>query len=149
MAGGKVRMVYALEYMTTRMYTSWAHLREGFSKNLFMGAKRSLQGHPILKRTAPYLVGAVFVIWMIPPVALLLQWLGLPFWAHDPALTATIASVLFWMLFSLGIGIPIWWAFLYPIGALGALDIALRSAIRGGRKIEWKGRTYGTAGAKG
>ena len=147
MAGGKVRMVYALEYMTTRMYTSWAHLREGFSKNLFMGARRSLQDHPILMRIAPYLVGATFIIWMVPPVALLLQALGIPFWAHGPALAATIGSLLFWMLFSVGLAIPFWWGLLYPVGALGALDIALRSAMRGSRRIEWKGRTYSTGGA--
>lgn len=143
-AGGKVRMVYALEFMTTRMYTSWAHLREGFSKNLFMGAKRSLQGHPILMRIAPYLVGATFIIWILPPVALLLQAFGVPFWAHGPALAATISSFLFWVLFSLGLEVPLWYGLLYPVGALGALDIALRSAIRGSRRIEWKGRVYGT-----
>lgn len=145
MAGGKVRMVYALEDMTTRMYTGWAHLREGFSKNLFMGAKRSLQGHPILMTIAPYLVGATFVIWLTPPLALLLQWLGVDFWSHGPALAATISSTLFWIAFSLGLRIPFWWGLLYPIGALGALDIALLSAIRGGRRIEWKGRVYGTS----
>ncbi|HEX7918108.1 MAG TPA: glycosyltransferase, partial [Gemmatimonadales bacterium] len=53
MAGGKVRMVDALEYMTTRMYTSWSHLREGFSKNLFMGSRRSLRDHPLLAKVAP------------------------------------------------------------------------------------------------
>ncbi|MBW8772731.1 MAG: glycosyltransferase, partial [Gemmatimonadetes bacterium] len=36
--GGRVRAVYALEQMATRMYTDWAHLREGFSKNLFLGS---------------------------------------------------------------------------------------------------------------
>jgi hypothetical protein len=80
-------------------------------------------------------------------VALLLQAVGVAFWSHGPALAATISSLLFWMIFSLGLAIPFWWGLLYPIGALGALDIAMRSAIRGSRRIEWKGRTYGTGGA--
>jgi len=145
--GGKVRIAYAEEFMATRMYTSWSHLREGFSKNLFMGARRGLEGFPFLQRVAPYLVGGVFVIWLIPPIVLALQALGVDFWAHGPALAATALSLLFWVTFSIGIGIPFWWGLLYPFGALGALDIALRSAYRGSRRIEWKGRVYGTGGA--
>jgi hypothetical protein len=30
----------------------------------------------------------------------------------------------------------------YPLGALMALFIALRSTWRGGRKVEWRGRIY-------
>lgn len=142
--GGKVRMVYALEQMSTRMYTDWAHLREGFSKNLFLGARRSLIGHPLQQAIVPYLVGATFIVWMAPPVVLLLQALGLHLWATGPALAATWLSFLFWLFFDLGIGVPLWYAFLYPLGALGALDIALLSAFRGKRRVEWKGRTYGT-----
>ena len=143
-AGGKLRMVYALDLMTTRMYTSWAHLREGFSKNLFMGARRTLEGHPILQRIAPYLVGATFLIWLFPPVALLLRSFGFDVWGAGPALAATASSLLFWVMFSAGLGIPIYWGLFYPLGALGALDIAMLSAIRGKRRIEWKGRTYGS-----
>lgn len=144
--GGKVRMVYALEQMSTRMYTDWAHLREGFSKNLFLGARRSLQGHPVLQWIVPYLVGITFLIWLAPPVVLLLQAFGVQAWATGPALAATSLSFLFWVFFDLGIGIPIYYAFAYPLGALGAFDIALLSAVRGKRRVEWKGRTYGTGG---
>ena len=144
-SGGRIRMVYALDLMATRMYTDWAHLREGFSKNLFMGARRSLEGHPILRLFVPYFVGLTFLVWVVPPAALLLQALGVPFWAHGPALAATALSLAFWVLFSIGIGVPFWWGLLYPFGALGALDIALRSAWRGSRKIEWKGRVYGSS----
>jgi hypothetical protein len=144
--GGRIKVAYAEEFMATRMYTSWSHLREGFSKNLFMGARRGLEGHPILQIVAPYLVGVTFFFWLIPLIALALQSLGVPFWAHTPALVATELSLVFWVTFSIGIGIPFWWGFLYPLGALGALDIAIRSAVRGGRRIEWKGRVYGTSG---
>ncbi|HVX87399.1 MAG TPA: glycosyltransferase family 2 protein [Gemmatimonadales bacterium] len=144
LAGGKVRMVYALEYMRTRMYTHWAHLREGFSKNLFLGSRRSLKEHPIFARFVSYLVGATFLIWLLPPAALLLRALGVDVWAQGPALWATGSSVAFWVTFSMAIGVPFWWGLLYPIGALGAFDIALLSAIRGKRRVEWKGRVYGT-----
>lgn len=147
--GGKVRIAYATEFMATRMYTSWAHLREGFSKNLFLGARRGLEGHPLLQAVGPYLVGGTFLVWLIPPMALLLQLLGFGFWAHTPALVATGLSFAFWVIFSIGIGVPFYWGLLYPLGALGAFDIALRSAIRGGRKVEWKGRAYATSGREG
>ena len=143
--GGKIRIAYAEAYMTTRMYTGWAHLREGFSKNMFMGARRSLEGHPVLQLVVPYLVSLTFIAWLVPPVALLLQSLGVGFWAQGPALAATGISLLFWVIFSIGLDVPFWWGLLYPFGALGALDISLLSAIRGSRRIEWKGRVYGTS----
>jgi hypothetical protein len=34
------------------------------------------------------------------------------------------------------------YAMLYPIGAIVVAGIMIRSAVRGGRKVEWKGRTY-------
>lgn len=144
--GGKVRMVFALEQMATRMYTDWGHLREGFSKNLFLGSRRALIGHPGQQAIVPYLVGITFLAWMAPPAALLLQALGVDVWAPGPALAATLLSFLFWLFFDLGVGVPIYYAFAYPLGALGALDIALLSAFRGQRRVEWKGRRYGTGG---
>jgi prolipoprotein diacylglyceryltransferase len=38
--------------------------------------------------------------------------------------------------------IPIWYGLLYPLGALVALFIVLRSTWRGRRKVEWRGRVY-------
>ena len=38
--------------------------------------------------------------------------------------------------------IPAWYGLAYPLGALMALYIILRSIWRGGRRVEWRGRTY-------
>jgi hypothetical protein len=47
--------------------------------------------------------------------------------------------------------IPIWYGLGYPLGAVMALYITLRSTWRGTRKVEWRGRVYSpgkTAGGK-
>jgi len=49
----------------------------------------------------------------------------------------------FWMLICYGMKIPIAYGLGYPLGALMALYIILRSSWRGGRKVEWRGRIYG------
>jgi len=38
--------------------------------------------------------------------------------------------------------IPPWYGLGYPLGALMALYIILRSTLRGARRVEWKGRSY-------
>jgi len=55
---------------------------------------------------------------------------------------ATALSATFWMLVSVGMGIPALYGLAYPLGALVGLYIVLRSAGRGARKVEWKGRVY-------
>jgi hypothetical protein len=53
-----------------------------------------------------------------------------------------VLSALFWSLICYGMRIPVWYGFGYPLGAAVALYIALRSTVRGGRRVEWRGRTY-------
>jgi hypothetical protein len=45
--------------------------------------------------------------------------------------------------------IPAHFGFGYPLGALMALYIALRSTWRGGRRVEWRGRIYKDKGVSG
>ena len=58
---------------------------------------------------------------------------------------ATASCVLFWTLVSAGMRIPPWLGIAYPAGALMTLYIVARSTIRGHKRVEWKGRTYGEA----
>lgn len=140
--GGKVFLAYATDLMRTRMYTSWAHLREGWSKNLYLGARRSLPGRPLLQRLVPSLLAFPFLFWVLPPVALLLALAG-PLAAYTGAAAlATGLSLGFWMLVHFGMEVPLRWAFGYPAGAVAAAYIAIRSTIRGARRVEWKGRVY-------
>lgn len=144
-AGGKVRMAYANDLIRTRMYTSWSHIREGWSKNLALGSKRGFQRYPLLGIIAPWLVAIVFIGWLVPPVTLALALFGFGARFELIALAATVASTLFWMIFDASTGIPFYWGLGYPLGALASLYITLRSIVRGGRKVEWKGRVYGTS----
>jgi hypothetical protein len=45
-----------------------------------------------------------------------------------------------------GMKIPVVYGLLYPLGALMAIYIVLRSTCRGKRRVEWRGRVYGTTG---
>lgn len=143
-AGGKVRMAYANDLIRTRMYTSWSHIREGWSKNLALGSKRGFQRYPMLGVIAPWLVAVVFIGWLVPPVTLALAQFGVGTRYAGLALAATGVSALFWMIFDAATGIPFYWGLGYPLGAFGSLYITLRSIARGARKVEWKGRIYGT-----
>ena len=49
----------------------------------------------------------------------------------------------FWMLICQGMRIPMRYGLAYPLGALMALYIVLRSTWRGSRRVEWRGRVYG------
>jgi hypothetical protein len=49
-------------------------------------------------------------------------------------------------MISYGMKIPVVYGLLYPLGALMAIYIVLRSTWRGERRVEWRGRVYGTGG---
>ncbi len=146
--GGRLHMEYALDLMQTRMYTSWAHIKEGWSKNLYLGARRVFPPDQVIRRRiAPLFIAVPFLFWLLPPVALLLQVAGLDLGLLTPALAATLLSALFWMIVVAGMELPAVWGLGYPIGAAACVYIALRSTWRGARKVEWKGRTYGEGNA--
>jgi chlorobactene glucosyltransferase len=141
-AGRKLYFAYALELMQTRMYTGLAHLVEGWSKNLYLGARRAYPDSPLMQALAPAFTAVAFLFWLVPPVALLLGLAGAWPAATGPALWATGFSALFWTAASAGMGIPFWYGVLYPAGAAIATWICFRSAFRGRRRVEWKGRVY-------
>lgn len=145
-AGEKLVMAWALDLMQTRMYTGWAHLREGWSKNLYLGARRSLSGNRVLQALIPSLLVFPFLAWLLPPALLLLLLFGVTTPFTGAAVAATAASLLFWTVMSVAMGIPWVWGLAYPVGAAAGAYLALRSTLRGARKVEWKGRTYGTGG---
>jgi hypothetical protein len=82
------------------------------------------------------------VFWLVPPT--LLAWTA----AEGSALVSAAApavglSSVFWMLICFGMRIPPLYGLGYPLGALMALFIVLRSTWRGSRRVEWRGRVYG------
>jgi chlorobactene glucosyltransferase len=140
-AGRKLFFTHAEPLITTRMYRGLGHLIEGWSKNIYLGGRRSFPDEPILRALVPVVLSAAMLFWLAPPLIGVAALVGLG--GAGPWLPAAIAlSVGFWMLVSFGMRIPIVYGLGYPLGAAVGLYIVLRSAARGARKVEWKGRVY-------
>jgi chlorobactene glucosyltransferase len=139
-AGRRIHFAFADRLMETRMYQSLPHLVEGWSKNLYLGGRRSFPEEPVLRALVPVMLLAAFLFWLVPPVVLAAT--GVTGDLGPAALVATTLSALFWMLISYGMKIPAWYGLLYPVSALVALYIGARSTWRGARRVEWRGRVY-------
>jgi chlorobactene glucosyltransferase len=141
--GLKLHFAFAERLMETRMYHGLAHLIEGWSKNIYLGGRRSFPDEPIRRALVPLMLVVALVYWLVPPAALVSA-LVCPPMAHyrSDALLATALSAGFWVLISYGMRIPMLYGLGYPLGALMTLYIALRSTWRGSRRVEWKGRVY-------
>jgi chlorobactene glucosyltransferase len=138
--GLRLRLMFGDSLLETRMYRSLGEMVEGWSKNLYLGSRQSAGDRPLFVALAPALLVAGFAFWLVPPILLACGVLA-------PAmLLAVVASLLFWALVSFGMQIPAWHALGYPLGALMAMAIALRSIGRGRRRVEWRGRTYRVTG---
>jgi chlorobactene glucosyltransferase len=137
-AGRRIHFAFAERLMETRMYHSLPHLVEGWSKNMYLGGRRSFPENRVLRALVPVMLAASFAFWLVPPVALALAGGGLV----PAAAVATGFSAVFWMMISYGMKIPAWYGLLYPLGALVGLYIGLRSTWRGARRVEWRGRVY-------
>lgn len=141
--GLKLHFAFAERLMETRMYLGLSHLVEGWSKNIYLGGRRSFPHEPVLRALVPVMLIVAMLAWLLPPTVLLAA-------AVDPRLAdlapavllATALSAAFWMLICHGMQIPARYGLAYPIGAAMALYIILRSTWRGGRRVEWRGRTY-------
>ncbi len=75
--------------------------------------------------------------WIAPPLVWLIAGAGWGF-----AAIATLVSLLTWIIIYAVEGAPVWYALLYPLGSGVVAFIMLRSALRGGRLVEWRGRSY-------
>jgi chlorobactene glucosyltransferase len=138
--GRKLYFVFAERLMETRMYQGLGPLIEGWSKNVYLGGRRSFPNEPALQTLVPVMLGLAIAFWLVPPAVLLLTG-GAGSWGPAAAV-ATLLSVAFWALISFGMRIPTWYGLLYPLGAAMALYIVARSTWRGGRRVEWRGRVY-------
>jgi chlorobactene glucosyltransferase len=134
-AGRDLFLLHAPELMSTRMYRSFGEVVEGWSKNLALGTPLMMPPAAWLRRVAPAIMWIPSLAWILPP----LLW-ALTGWT--PAAVATGFSLATWLLIYKEERAPLAYALLYPFGAVVVAGIMIRSAWRGGRKIEWKGRTY-------
>ena len=141
--GLKLHFAFAERLMETRMYQGLASLIEGWSKNIYLGGRRSFPEEPIQRALVPLMLIVALVSWLVPPAVLTAALLDSNLAEFSaPAAAAIGFSAVFWMLICDGMGIPAWYGLGYPLGALTALYIALRSTWRGGKHVEWKGRVY-------
>ena len=141
-AGLRSWFAFAESLMETRMYESLPHLVEGWSKNIYLGGRRSFPDEPVRRALVPLALAGSIVFWLLPPLVLAGALAGAwPSLAAAGAV-ATLLCVAFWMLMSLGMQIPAWYGLLYPLGAGVLLYIVARSTWRGSRRVEWRGRTY-------
>lgn len=138
----RIWFAFAETLMETRMYTSFRSLVEGWSKNIYLGGRRSFPDEPVRRALVPVVLATALSFWLIPPVVLVLALLDLLPGLGRAALAATGMSLLFWGGIVHGMRLPLVNAFLYPVGALMALFIVFRSTWRGGRRVEWRGRVY-------
>ena len=138
--GRRLRLMFGESLLQTRMYRSLGEMIEGWSKNLYLGSRQSAGDRKLFAALAPAILLAGFAFWLVPPILLSAGVLV-------PAMQLAIAiSLAFWALVSFGMQIPPWHALAYPLGATTALLIALRSILRGRRRVEWRGRTYRVPG---
>jgi chlorobactene glucosyltransferase len=143
-AGRRIHFAFAEQFMETRMYRSLPEMVEGWSKNMYLGGRRSFPGEPLLQALVPVMLVSAFAFWLVPPAALAFTAAGGGLGAA--AMLATALSAVFWTLVSVGMRIPAWYGLLYPLGALTALGIGARSAWRAGHRVEWRGRAYTGSG---
>lgn len=140
-SGGRLGVRRTEDAFSTRMYRSFAHLVEGWTKNMFTGGLATIP--PRLRPVVPpAAVLSAAVLWLVPPAALsaaLVGWGGAGLLAWSAA--AVGASVALWSLFTARMGAPAAYGLLYPLGAAVGLGIFIRAWIRGTR-VEWKGRQY-------
>lgn len=134
-AGKDIFLLHAQEFMATRMYGSLREILAGWTKNLAAGVPLMAPPLPLLRTLLPYLMWMPALFWIAPPVAWLLTG------AHAAAI-ATLVSLATWVVVYAAERAPVWYAPLYPLGAGVVAFIMLRSAVRGKRHVEWRGRVY-------
>ena len=133
--GKDIFLVHATEFMRTRMYRSLGEIVEGWSKNLALGTPLMMPPIAPLRRIVPWLMWTPALAWVLPPVCWAL-------WGWPWAAIATVVSLLVFIEVNRREGAPLPYALLYPLGAAIVAFIMLRSAWRGGRRVEWRGRVY-------
>jgi chlorobactene glucosyltransferase len=134
-AGRDIFLAHAPDYMATRMYRSLEEIVDGWSKNLALGAPLMAPPIPLLRKSIPYVMWMPALLWIIPP----LLW---AIWGWWFALFASLTALATWIFIYHEEQAPLWYALLYPLGAMMVAVIMIRSAIRGER-VEWRGRQYG------
>lgn len=138
--GYKVALFGGTALYSTRMYTGWASLWEGLSKNLAV-----MLGGPV--RTMATAIAAVTLAWaaLLLPIFDGLRCAS----SGDGCLALALAAPASAAIFGIHLGgaaffrIPLWYGLIFPLGYTAGAALALGSVRRRlSGNIRWKGRTY-------
>jgi chlorobactene glucosyltransferase len=143
-AGARLRIEYAPTLISTRMYPTFREIWEGFSKNLFAGARfnlfhAALGGFGVLLfMVAPFVVAFGCAIALLAGASHV--WLQLLI----PSLLVWLIQVAVFAFINLTFQTPLAYAFTVPLGHALFVAILFNSAYRiaSGSGVTWKGRKF-------
>jgi len=138
----RIALYEANEQLSTHMYASLSELIAGWGKNIYAGGRMAALGGSLGRAAYPFVLVAMPLIGLLPPIVLLASALGIVgtawlLWAT----ISIIVNVLFWAALYRYMGESVGYALLYPLGLVMLLAIAL-GGVRRGQRVEWKQRTY-------
>ena len=138
----RIALYEANQQLSTHMYASLSELIAGWGKNIYAGGRMAALGGSLGRAAYPFILVAMPLIGLLPPVVLLASVLGIVgsawlLWAT----ISIIVNVLFWAVLYRYMGESVGYALLYPLGLVMLLVIAL-GGVRRGQRVEWKQRTY-------
>ncbi len=145
--GYRLILADGMQVMSTRMYTSFAGIWEGWTKNIYLG----LSVHPWLLVLGAFgaLLGILAAVFLPLWIAFGFIWLGNGggVFACGVAIEALgAASYLIYMRVRASnyFHIPVWYAFTTPIGAgiFSAMILASAWKVLSGQGVTWRGRKY-------
>lgn len=140
--GHRLLLLLAMQQFSTHMYASLDELIRGWRKNIYAGGRNAALGGALGRAAYPFLLLLMPILGFGPPIALVLAVLGVlsTAWLVWSVIVVAFALV-FWIPIYRFMGEPAWYALLYPLGFAMLLYIAA-GAVRRGRNVEWKARTY-------
>ena len=141
-AGRRVVAIGGQSQLSVRMYTSLRTLIAGWGKNLYAGGVDAMPFGVAGRIAFPLLLLAPALMGVVPPLLLALSLAGV-FGSAVLAWASIVcaATLLWWIVMNVVMKVPVWYAFLYPLGAAILLYITLGAIARRNR-VRWKEREY-------
>jgi len=124
------------------MYSGYREAVSGWRKNIYASGRHAALGGRVGRALYPVILPLMPISALVPPLVLLLCAAGVlsGAWLAWSAIVYLV-SVGYWALLYAWFNQPLWYAPLYPLGSLVLLLIT-GSALRRGRRVEWKAREY-------
>ncbi|MEP6493715.1 MAG: glycosyltransferase [bacterium] len=141
-SGRRLVLLLALGQLSTRMYTSFREVVDGWRKNIYAGGRKAALGGVAGRATYPFFLLGFPLAGLAPPVAFALAAVGVlsTGWLIWSAIVVG-ATLLFWAAIYRFLGQSVLYAALYPLGLAMLAYIGI-GAIARGQRVEWKKREY-------